>query len=243
MVRGALDPTDKHIGSRLRMRRRMLDLSQADLGNALGITFQQVQKYEKGVNRISASRLQHMSQILKVPVPFFFEGAPVEAGIALAARGTADAATPAYVSDFLATSKGLELVKAFMCIKERKLRRAIVQLVEAIAELREGKPTRATPSAVSRKSAVKSTVDLAPQFSNGALYGTITEIKGSQLVVTTKTGRSVQVDASAAVASKMSVPLFVGEHVAVTGTAGGAGEVKAEAIARAKPSPSSWPGN
>jgi outer membrane protein assembly factor BamB len=85
-------------------------------------------------------------------------------------------------------------------------------------------------AAVSVKSTAKSTVDVAPQFSNGALYGTIAEIKGSQLVITTKTGRSVQVDASAAVASKMSVPLFVGGHVAVTGTASGAGEVKAEAI-------------
>jgi transcriptional regulator with XRE-family HTH domain len=116
------------------MRRRMLDLSQADLGNALGITFQQVQKYEKGVNPISAGRLQHISQILQVSVPFFFEGAPAVVGIAPAARGTADASTPAYVSDFLATSKGLDLAKAFMCIKDRKLRRAIVQLVEEIAE-------------------------------------------------------------------------------------------------------------
>jgi transcriptional regulator with XRE-family HTH domain len=116
------------------MRRRMLHLSLADLASALGITFQQVQKYEKGSNRISASRLQHMSQILQVPVPFFFEGAPAAAGIPPPARGTADAATPAYVRDFLATSKGLDLVRAFMRIKNRKLRRAIVELVEEIAE-------------------------------------------------------------------------------------------------------------
>jgi transcriptional regulator with XRE-family HTH domain len=67
---------DKHVGSRVRMRRMMLGMSQEALGGALGLTFQQVQKYEKGVNRVSASRLQHMSQILQVPVPFFFEGAP-----------------------------------------------------------------------------------------------------------------------------------------------------------------------
>src|SRR6202044_3027896 len=76
MPRGVLNPIDKHVGSRLRMRRLMLDMSQTDIANALGLTFQQVQKYEKGTNRIGASRLQHISQILQVPVPFFFEGGP-----------------------------------------------------------------------------------------------------------------------------------------------------------------------
>ena len=71
MPRGVLNPIDKHIGSRVRMRRLMLDMSQTDLGDALGLTFQQVQKYEKGANRIGAARLQHLSQILQVPVPFF----------------------------------------------------------------------------------------------------------------------------------------------------------------------------
>jgi transcriptional regulator with XRE-family HTH domain len=114
------------------MRRLMLDMSQSDLANALGLTFQQVQKYEKGSNRISASRLQHISQILQVPVPFFFEGAPTASGARQAAKGTADASSPAYVTDFLATSDGLSLVKAFMCIEDAKLRRAIVRLVEEI---------------------------------------------------------------------------------------------------------------
>ena len=72
MPRSAVNPTDRHVGSRL----RMLDMSQTDIADALGLTFQQVQIYEKGTNRISASRLQHISQILQVPVPFFFEGAP-----------------------------------------------------------------------------------------------------------------------------------------------------------------------
>jgi transcriptional regulator with XRE-family HTH domain len=133
MPRGALNPTDKHVGSRVRMRRLMLAMSQTQLGDALGLTFQQVQKYEKGANRIGASRLQHISQILRVPVPFFFEGAPAAAGIAPAAVEKADAPSPADVSDFLATSQGLDLVKAFMRIKDRKLRRAIVELVEEIA--------------------------------------------------------------------------------------------------------------
>ena len=70
------NPIDKHVGSRVRMRRMMLGMSQEKLGDAFDLTFQQVQKYEKGTNRISASRLQQMSNILQVPVPFFFEGAP-----------------------------------------------------------------------------------------------------------------------------------------------------------------------
>ena len=132
MPAGTLNPIDKHVGSRMRMRRLMLDMSQTDLGNALGLTFQQIQKYEKGRNRVSASRLQHISQILQVPVPFFFEGAPAASGVRPAARGTADAPSLTYVTDFLATSDGLALMKAFMCVEDRKLRRAIVQLVEQI---------------------------------------------------------------------------------------------------------------
>ena len=131
MPRGVLDPVDKHVGSRLRMRRLMLDMSQTDIADALGLTFQQVQKYEKGTNRIGASRLQHISQILQVPVPFFFEGGPAAPGPGPAARETAVSAS--YVTDFLATSDGLSLVKAFMLIKDPKLRRAIVRLVEEIA--------------------------------------------------------------------------------------------------------------
>jgi transcriptional regulator with XRE-family HTH domain len=111
----------------------MLDMSQTDLGNALGLTFQQVQKYEKGSNRISASRLQQISQILQVPVPFFFEGAPAAAGIRQVGQGRTDAPSFAYVTDFLATSDGLDLATAFMCIEDRSLRRAIVRLVEVIA--------------------------------------------------------------------------------------------------------------
>jgi transcriptional regulator with XRE-family HTH domain len=133
MPRSAINPTDRHVGSRLRMRRLMLDMSQTDIADALGLTFQQVQKYEKGSNRISASRLQHISQILQVPVPFFFEGAPAASGIRLSAEQTAEASSPSYVSDFLATSEGLALVKAFVCIEDPKLRRAIVRLVEGIA--------------------------------------------------------------------------------------------------------------
>src|SRR6266478_4003793 len=126
----APNPIDKHVGSRVRMRRMMLAMSQEKLGDALGLTFQQVQKYEKGTNRIGASRLQQISHILQVPVAFFFEGAPNLQG---QSDGMREAPSPAYVSDFLATSDGLALTKAFMRIKEPKVRRRIVDLVKQIA--------------------------------------------------------------------------------------------------------------
>ena len=114
------------------MRRMMLGMSQEKLGDALGLTFQQVQKYEKGANRIGASRLQQISQILQVPVSFFFEGAP-SSQRSDRVEGFSEDPSPAYVSDFLATSDGLALTKAFVRIKDAKLRRRIVDLVEQIA--------------------------------------------------------------------------------------------------------------
>lgn len=129
MAKKAPNPTDKHVGARVRMRRMMLGMSQEKLGDALGLTFQQVQKYEKGANRIGASRLQQIAHILQVPVSFFFDGAPSIPG-QQPAEGMAEAPSPAYVSDFLATSDGLALTKAFMRIKDPKLRRRIVDLVE-----------------------------------------------------------------------------------------------------------------
>jgi transcriptional regulator with XRE-family HTH domain len=123
------NPTDKYVGSRVRMRRLMLGMSQEKLAGQLRLTFQQVQKYEKGTNRISASRLQEISHILSVPVPFFFEGAPQAAGFPVK-RG--ESPSPAYITDFLANADGLALVKAFIKIKDSTLRRSIVRLVEAI---------------------------------------------------------------------------------------------------------------
>src|SRR5882672_11758171 len=115
MAKKLPNPIDKHVGSRLRMRRKMLGMSQEKLGEALKITFQQVQKYEKGTNRVSASRLQHMSHILQVPVPFFFEGAPHQPG---QHKGNGAAApSSAYVTEFLASSDGLALIKALARIK------------------------------------------------------------------------------------------------------------------------------
>jgi len=127
------DPIDKYVGSRIRMRRIMLGMSQEKLGDALGLTFQQIQKYEKGTNRVGASRLQQIADVLQVHVSFMFEGAPGAGGCA----GMHEAASPAYVSDFLATSDGLALTKAFTRLKDAKLRRSIVDLVEQIAAREE----------------------------------------------------------------------------------------------------------
>ena len=115
MAKKAPNPIDKHVGSRVRMRRMMLGMSQEKLGDALGLTFQQVQKYEKGTNRIGASRLQQISLILQVPVSFFFEGAPPPPGSAR--RLCRGAHRPAYVTDFSRPADGLALAKAFMRIE------------------------------------------------------------------------------------------------------------------------------
>ena len=116
---------DKHVGARIRSRRIMLDMSQEKLGDALGLTFQQVQKYEKGVNRVGASRLAQIADVLKVPVAWFFdgEGAP---------RPKSDGSENA-IDKFIATSEGVALVRAFTAIKDATTRRAIVALVESIA--------------------------------------------------------------------------------------------------------------
>ena len=123
------NPVDRHVGSRVRMRRIMLGMSQERLGEGLGLTFQQIQKYEKGTNRIGASRIQQISEILQVPVSFLFEGSP---GLS-AADHFATSPSPAYIADFLATAEGLALVRAFTRIPEIKLRRAIVDMVELIS--------------------------------------------------------------------------------------------------------------
>ena len=124
------DPVDRHVGARIRMRRLMLKFSQTQLGDALGLTFQQVQKYEKGSNRVGASRLQHIASILQVPVSFFFEEAPINRS---EPAQISDAPSPEFVTAFVSTTEGLKLIRAFTSIKNTTLRRCIVQLVEQIA--------------------------------------------------------------------------------------------------------------
>jgi len=126
----APNPIDQHVGRRVRMRRKMLAMSQQKLGAALGLTFQQVQKYEKGANRIGASRLQQISHILQVPVTFFFEGTPN----ASAPHGSNESElSMAEIDDFVSDSDGLRLIEAFMRIDNATLRRRITMLVQEIA--------------------------------------------------------------------------------------------------------------
>ena len=141
--------TDKHVGARVRMRRLMLGMSQTKLGEAVGLTFQQIHKYEKGTCRIGGSRLQQFADMLHVPIPFFFEGLPQVSGSS--EEGAAPSA--AYVDDFLATPDGLSLMKYFTRIKDPKLRRSIVNLVAQIAT-RQNHEHRATAQCVILKKRV-----------------------------------------------------------------------------------------
>jgi transcriptional regulator with XRE-family HTH domain len=111
------------------MRRLMLGVSQTKLADALGLTFQQVQKYEKGANRISASRLPQISEFLQVPIPFFFDGLPKPSN--KPARGDG-AVPPSDLFQFMATSEGLSLAQSFTRIRSPQLRRCIVSLVEGL---------------------------------------------------------------------------------------------------------------
>ena len=129
------NPIDRHVGARVRMRRLMVGYSQSKLAESLSVTFQQVQKYEKGANRIGASRLQQLARVLDVPPSFFFEGAPTvtEAGV-----GFNEDPGNAYVVDFLSTAEGLQLNRAFSAIKDAKLRKTVIELVERIAASGQG---------------------------------------------------------------------------------------------------------
>jgi transcriptional regulator with XRE-family HTH domain len=136
MLKKVPNPIDKHVGSRVRMRRMLIGMSQERLGEQLGITFQQIQKYEKGTNRIGASRLQHISTILGVPPSFFFDGIPAPDGEEMDGGGAMPATD--FVVDFLATSEGLQLNRAFVRIKSVKVRRRIVDLVAELAAAEAG---------------------------------------------------------------------------------------------------------
>jgi transcriptional regulator with XRE-family HTH domain len=127
------NPIDVHVGSRVRLRRMMLGMSQEKLGEHLGITFQQIQKYEKGTNRIGASRLQAIARVMGVPVSFFFEDAPMIDPDANKSKGFEDAGSTSYVVDFLSSAEGLALNKAFVRIKDVKVRRKVVELVKTLA--------------------------------------------------------------------------------------------------------------
>ena len=124
------NPIDLHVGGRVRMRRKFLGLSQEGLADHLDLTFQQVQKYERGSNRISASKLYETSKALKVPVAYFFEGYGEDDGT----EGFSESASEQFVHDFLMTTEGIELAEAFPRIKAARVRRKILELVRSLSE-------------------------------------------------------------------------------------------------------------
>lgn len=126
------DPIDVHVGSRVRMRRTLLGMSQEKLGNALGLTFQQIQKYERGANRIGSSRLFKLSRILDVPVAFFFEDMADEKG--RRTTGLSDSSPATFEADQLSKRETLELVRAYYRITDPKIRKKTFELVKAIAQ-------------------------------------------------------------------------------------------------------------
>ena len=131
---GIPHPIDVHVGARVRVRRTLLGMSQTTLGEALGITFQQMQKYEKGTNRISASRLFDLSRVLDVPIQYFFDDIPA----AVAASSTANKKRgrakkpPSYEPDPMAKRETLELVRAYYKIADPEIRKPLYELTEAL---------------------------------------------------------------------------------------------------------------
>ncbi len=123
-------PIDRHVGARIRMRRKILGVSQEKLADSLGLTFQQVQKYEKGANRVSASKLYEIAAALQTQVAYFFEGlADPATEVDAKAKGAEQ-----FVHDFLMTAEGLELAGVFPCIPRPAVRRRILDLVRSMAD-------------------------------------------------------------------------------------------------------------
>ena len=132
MPKKQANPIDIQVGNRVRIRRMLIGMSQERLGDLLGLTFQQVQKYEKGVNRIGAGRLFEVSRILNVPIDFFYEGVSTQPGVS-----EPEAAPP--VMEFVSSGEGLQLSLAFMKIKDAKVRKRVLDLVKSLAEDEEQK--------------------------------------------------------------------------------------------------------
>ena len=132
-TRGRSNPVDAHVGSRVRQRRTLLGFSQERLGDALGLTFQQVQKYERGANRIGASRLHHISQILDVPVSYFFEDLSETPGaMEIAAQQGLGERDVEFEHDPMAKRETLELVRAYYRIRDAKVRKRVFELVKSL---------------------------------------------------------------------------------------------------------------
>ena len=136
MAKKQANPIDVQVGNRVRIRRMLIGMSQERLGDLLGLTFQQVQKYEKGVNRIGAGRLFEVSRILNVPVDFFYEGVSAQL---TGQPGMAETEGSPPVMEFVSSGEGLQLSLAFMKIKDPKVRKRVLDLVKSLAEDEEQK--------------------------------------------------------------------------------------------------------
>ncbi|TRO95922.1 helix-turn-helix transcriptional regulator [Glycocaulis profundi] len=123
------NPVDRHVGSRVRLRRQLLNMSQEKLGEELGVTFQQVQKYERGANRIGAGRLWVLARVLDVPVSFFYDGV----SDSVMTPGFAEGDQTPIVDDFIQSADGVALAQAFAKIKDPKVRRRVLELVRTLA--------------------------------------------------------------------------------------------------------------
>ena len=128
MPKKQANPVDVQVGNRVRIRRMLIGMSQERLGELLGLTFQQVQKYEKGINRIGAGRLFDVSRILGVPIEYFYEGAQLSGQAGFAEEGTPP------VMEFVSSGEGLQLSLAFMKIKDPKVRKRVLDLVKSLAQ-------------------------------------------------------------------------------------------------------------
>jgi transcriptional regulator with XRE-family HTH domain len=164
MAKRAANPIDLHVGARIRVQRIVRGMSQTELGNAVGVSFQQLQKYEKGTNRVGASRLHQIASVLKVQPNFFFEGAQAKAG-----------ANPGFkkatiIDEFISSRDGIALSHAFNRISDGKMRRSIVSLVERIAQA-QPKATRLWRPAMGRFMAMPSTRRCAASFRGPAMSG------------------------------------------------------------------------
>lgn len=129
------NPIDLHVGLRIRLRRKELGVSQEKLADSIGLTFQQVQKYERAANRVSASKLWDMARALQTSISYFFDGLPDEA---LNAPAPGDGPSPAHA--FLMTPEGMELASVFPKIRRARVRRRILDLVRAMVDEEEGEP-------------------------------------------------------------------------------------------------------
>lgn len=137
MVKSKPDPVDIHVGSRVRLRRTLLGMSQEKLGKALSLTFQQIQKYERGANRIGSSRLYQLSRILDVPVSFFFDD--MTEAVTGKGRGMSEGGSQTFEVDKLSRRETLELVRAYYKIAEPTVRKKIFEMVKAVGNASEAK--------------------------------------------------------------------------------------------------------